>query len=150
MPMPLNLSVFGIDKADEVIDRYEDVDRWIIGGHSLGGAMAARYVNNYKSKVSGLILLASYPAESDDLSNSNVDVLSIYATQDGITTVDNIINSRKLLPGNTTWKEVKGGNHSQFGYYGFQSGDNKANISREEQQKQIINDVLSFIANIDK
>ncbi len=147
IPMPVNLAVFGINRAERVMDKYQDIDHWVIGGHSLGGAMAARYANNNTSKISGLILLASYPAESDDLSNRNINILSIYATKDGFATPEKITSSRELLPEDTVWKEIVGGNHSQFGYYGFQSGDNKADISRKEQQIIIVNTVVGFMNN---
>ncbi len=111
--------------------------------------MAVRYTKNNISIVSSLILLASYPAESDDLSNSNIDVLSIYATKDGFATTDKINKFSDLLPEDTIWKEIQGGNHSQFGYYGFQTGDNKADISREEQQIPIVTAIIEFLSNIE-
>lgn len=148
IPMPVNLAVFGINKADRVINKYQDINHWVIGGHSLGGSMAARYANNNPSKISGLILLASYPAESDDLSNSDIDALSIYARKDGFVTIDKINNTKELLPENTIWKEIKGGNHSQFGYYGFQKGDIKADISREEQHDEVVKIISEFLSNI--
>lgn len=144
-PMPLNLAVFGINKADQIMKKFSEVNEWYIAGHSLGGAMAANYAENNSSKLKGLILLAAYPAESDDLSNYNLDVLSIYAEKDAFATLEDIKNSRELLPENTIWKEVKGGNHSQFGYYGFQRGDNQAQISLEKQQQEILSAVLSFM-----
>ena len=41
VPMPLNLAVFGSDRAASVIQAYPDIQQWVIGGHSLGGSMAA-------------------------------------------------------------------------------------------------------------
>jgi hypothetical protein len=144
-PMPLNLAVFGIDKADQIIENFPEVNEWYITGHSLGGSMAANYAKDNAPSLSGLILLAAYPADSDDLSESNLDVLSIYAEKDAFATLEDIENSRKLLPENTICKEIEGGNHSQFGYYGFQRGDNEADISRDKQQKEILSAILSFM-----
>lgn len=144
-PMPLNLAVFGIDKADQIMIKYPDIKKWFIAGHSLGGAMAANYARENISKLEGLILLAAYPAENDELKNHDLDVLSIYADNDSFATLEDIEKSRELLPENTVWKEIKGGNHSQFGYYGFQRGDNQAQISREKQQQEILNAILSFM-----
>lgn len=144
-PMPLNLAVFGIDKADQVIKKYPDIKNWYIVGHSLGGAMAANYARENISKLEGLILLAAYPAENDNLKTHNLDVLSIYADNDSFATLEDIEKSRELLPEDTVWKEIEGGNHSQFGYYGFQRGDNEAQISREKQQQEILSAILSFM-----
>jgi hypothetical protein len=43
-PMPFNLAVFAPDRADDVQAAHPEVGKWAIGGHSLGGAMAANYV----------------------------------------------------------------------------------------------------------
>jgi len=32
--MPLNLAVFGIDKANQIIEKYPDIEQWFIAGHS--------------------------------------------------------------------------------------------------------------------
>ena len=42
--MPGNLAVFGINKAEGIMKKYSDYKDWYMAGHSLGGAMAARYV----------------------------------------------------------------------------------------------------------
>lgn len=145
VPMPLNLAVFGSSRADEVIDSFQGIEQWYIGGHSLGGAMAARYADKNPEQLAGLILLASYPGERNDLTDSGLRVLSVYATEDGYTTPEKIKDSKKLLPPGTEWIRIEGGNHSQFGYYGFQTRDHKAEISREKQQNIIINAVKSFL-----
>ncbi|WP_167935774.1 alpha/beta fold hydrolase [Halothermothrix orenii] len=148
VPMPVNLAIFGINEADKVIKKYNHIDNWVIGGHSLGGAMAARYASENPSRITGLILLASYPSKEDDLSRGDLDVLSIYATRDGIATAEKINNSKELLPADTVWVKIEGGNHSQFGFYGFQSGDNEAIISRKEQQKETIKAIKKFLLKI--
>lgn len=137
-PMPLNLAVFAPDRAAEVIAAFPRVAHWAIGGHSLGGAMAARFAYGHPGVVQGLVLWAAYPAASDDLSDSGLAVVSIFGTQDGLATGDKIEASRALLPLDTTWVAIQGGNHAQFGWYGPQSGDNPAAISREAQQTEIV------------
>jgi dienelactone hydrolase len=145
VPMPLNLAVFGADQALAVIAAFPKVDRWAVGGHSLGGAMAARFAHGHASEVDGLVLWAAYPDASNDLSTSDLAVTSIYATLDGLATQDKIDASRSLLPLDTNWVEIEGGNHAQFGWYGPQSGDNPATISREEQQEQIVEATLELL-----
>jgi dienelactone hydrolase len=147
VPMPLNLAFFAPDRAAEVIAAFPEVDRWAIGGHSLGGAMAARFAHRYPSTVHGLVLWASYPAASDDLSaRGDLAVASIYGTLDGLATEDEIAASRPLLPPDTRWVAIEGGNHAQFGWYGPQRGDNPATISREAQQQETIAGTLALLA----
>ena len=145
--MPLSLAVLSPAKAGEIIAAHPDVTSWTVGGHSLGGAMAANFAKSHSGVVQGLVLLASYPASSDDLSQSPLQVLSIYASLDGLATSDQIDASRALLPADTTWIEIRGGNHAQFGWYGAQTGDNSAEISRADQQEQITRAITDFLAN---
>lgn len=149
VPMPLNLAFFAPGRAAEVMDAFPGIDRWAIGGHSLGGAMSANYANRNPEAVSGLVLWAAYPASSDDLSSRQLAASSIYGTQDGLATLDKINASRPLLPPNTQWTAIEGGNHAQFGWYGPQSGDNEATISREEQQAQIVTATLQLLLELD-
>jgi hypothetical protein len=149
VPMPLNLAVFGSTRAQSVITAYPDIQYWVIGGHSLGGSMAALYADKHRSQMDGLLLLASYPANSNNLADSNISVSSIYGTQDGLATRGKIDPSLDLLPSDTTWVPIEGGNHSQFGWYGDQPGDNPASISRLEQQKQIVDATLDLLQSVE-
>lgn len=147
-PMPFNLAVFNPGAAQEIIAAYPEIQNWVVGGHSLGGAMAANFARNNPGSVKGLVLWASYPATSDDLSASILNVVSIYGTRDGLATVEQIDSSLALLPDETTWIAIEGGNHAQFGWYGIQAGDNQAAISRQAQQEQIISATVNFLGNL--
>jgi pimeloyl-ACP methyl ester carboxylesterase len=136
--MPLHLAVLAPDRAAEVLDYYPGVKHWAIGGHSLGGSMAAHFAHGHPGAVQGLVLWASYPAGSDDLSAADLQVASIYGTQDGLVTVGKLEASRALLPPGTVWTAIEGGNHGQFGWYGPQAGDNPATISHGEQEAQTV------------
>ena len=149
--MPFDLAVFGSSRAGGVMEKYEaEIDHWVIGGHSLGGAMAARFVDrNPDAGVEGLILFASYPGGGNDLSErDDLSVLSIYGTRDGLVSEENFADSPNLLPSDTRWLEIEGGNHSQFGYYGFQDGDREAEITREEQHQLMIEGVKAFFEEL--
>ena len=148
VPMPLNLAVFGVNAAHDVQAAYPEIRHWAIGGHSLGGAMAATFAKTHPGAVQGLALWAAYPASSDDLSQSGLHVVSISGSQDGLTTGEKIDASRPLLPADTTWVQISGGDHAQFGWYGNQAGDNPASISRSDQQAQIITATLSFLEDL--
>ena len=148
--MPLNLSFFGGNKAADIIAAHPEIVHWALGGHSLGGVSAASFSNQHLDQVQGLILLASYPAGGDDLSQTGLKVTSIYASEDGLATKDKIDASRPLLPANTIWVEIKGGNHGQFGWYGLQSGDKTATISHQAQQEQIVVAALQRLASLEQ
>lgn len=148
VPMPLNLAVFAADRAAQVIAAFPEVDRWVVGGHSFGGAMAARFAHGHPSAVQGLVLWAAYPDVTDDLSAQDLAVTSIYATLDGLTALDEIAASRSLLPPDTRWVAIEGGNHAQFGWYGPQPRDNPATISREAQQQQIIEATVELLLRL--
>ncbi len=149
VPMPLNLAVFGSGRAGSVIQAYPEIEHWVIGGHSLGGSMAASYADKHRDQIAGLLLLASYPASSNDLSDSDQKVTSIYGTQDGLATKDKIDASRELLPADTTWIPIEGGNHAQFGWYGDQSGDNPATMSRLEQQARVLIGAMGLLTSME-
>lgn len=148
VPMPLNLAVFGAGAAAEVMAAYPEIQHWAVGGHSLGGAMAANFAKSHSDEVDGLALWAAYPASNDDLSSSGLEVVSIYGTQDGLATGEKIDASRPLLPPGTTWVPITGGNHAQFGWYGEQGGDNAAEISRTDQQAQIVAATIALLESL--
>ena len=144
VPMPLNLAVFGIARANDVIAAYPSIDTWIIGGHSLGGAMAAEYAKNNPDAVDGIAFLASYPSDSTDLTAVPAAAVSIYGSEDG---VNGAVFEESLhrLPGGASLELINGGNHAQFGHYGPQKGDGIATISRDEQQR-LTTDVILGLA----
>jgi len=134
--MPLSLAVFGINKADEVITAYPDMRYWVIGGHSLGGSMAASYAKQHTDTVQGVAFWASYPATSDDLSCTSLKGLSTYGSNDQVLNMDNFNATLALLPPGTIRQVIQGGNHARFGNYGLQPGDGTATISAPDQQAQ--------------
>ncbi|MBN1682702.1 alpha/beta hydrolase [Candidatus Bathyarchaeota archaeon] len=136
--MPLNLAIFDSNAALRIIEKYPEIELWCIGGHSLGGTMAAQFASSNLDIIKGLILWASYPASDNDLSKKDIPVATIYGSNDGLISIQQIQESLKLLPQNTIKVEIFGGNHAQFGWYGPQEGDNVATITRENQQNQII------------
>ncbi len=146
--MPLNLAVFGVNKASDVIKSYSQISSWVIGGHSLGGTMAAQFAYENPSEVKGLVLWAAYPASGANLSEYNLLVTTIQGTNDGLVSSSQIEDSIKLLPASATRIEIIGGNHAQFGWYGNQGGDNPAIITREEQQNQIFNATLQLLETV--
>ncbi len=148
VPMPLNFAFLGLNQASEVIQRFPAIQTWAIGGHSLGGAMAAQFAEVHPETIDGLVFWAAYPAGSNDLTDNNLDVISIYATRDGLATETEITASRTQLPEDTTFVEITGGNHAGFGWYGPQSGDGAAEISQEQQQALVVSATTQFLGSL--
>jgi len=146
--MPLNLAVFGADTANDIIKSYPQVSSWAIGGHSLGGTMAAQFAYENPTKIKGLVLWTAYPASGIDLSKSNLLVTTIHGSNDGLVSTSQIESSLKLLPPSTLRVEIAGGNHAQFGWYGDQAGDNAATITRETQQNLTVKATVQLLQKL--
>jgi hypothetical protein len=142
--MPLNLAVFSPFAASDVINAFPQIETWVIGGHSLGGSMAATYAAANPDVIDGIVLWASYPQASDSLAADEIAAAAVYGTRDGLLPVETVESSRAYLPDDAVFVAIEGGNHAQFGSYGEQSGDNDAAISREAQQTMAINATLGI------
>ena len=134
--------IFGGADGNEVLKRARSamksvsgIHRWVIAGHSRGAAIAARMVHVDSSAISGLVLIGSSHPRDFSLADTKVPVTKVYGTRDGVAKVVRVEETRGRLPPSTRWVRIEGGNHSQFGYYGFQLGDRTAQISREQQQE---------------
>jgi len=138
--MPLSLAVLNPNAADDVLSMPEvaSVRQWGIGGHSLGGVMAARYAAAHPQQIGGLVLLASYADSSADLSAAPLSVASVTGSNDGVLNRSAWEAAKVLLPTEAEYVSIVGGNHAQFGDYGPQPGDNPATISAEEQRTQTV------------
>lgn len=134
-----------MELALQIMDANGSIPHWVVGGHSRGAAIASRFALSYGGSFDGLVLIGtSHPKEGAfDLSNTTLAVTKIYATNDGLASMEEVEANAQYLPADTTWVLIDGGNHSQFGYYGSQLGDNPATISREHQQELTVNAVLS-------
>ena len=141
--MPFNLAVFDINAADEIQEQFSYIENWYIGGHSLGGSMAASYLKNNSENYEGLILLGSY--STSDLSNTELDVLSIYGSEDKVLNREKYGQNKANLPSDFVEVVIDGGNHAQFGMYGAQDGDGEAYISRSEQTSLTVKEILNAI-----
>lgn len=141
--VPYKLAILNPYKAKNIIDR-ENLSKYYIGGHSLGGVVSSMYYDKYPEKIEGLFFLASYPIK--DLSDEEISTLSIQGTKDGLMPIKEFKEKRKLFPKNSNFIQITGGNHSQFGYYGMQDKDKITDLSREKQQDIIYKAVLEFIS----
>lgn len=129
--MPANLAVLDADAAEGIPEQFPEIKKWYIGGHSLGGSMAASYAADNSASLDGLVLLAAY--STADLTDTGLEVISLYGDQDGVLNMEKYESYRANLPEDTVETVIEGGNHASFGSYGVQEGDGEAALSGLEQ-----------------
>ena len=150
--MPLDLALLGRRRVSRVMQNHPGITKWVLGGHSLGGVASCAYARDCADIIAGVVLWASYPSSTFRLDTTNLPVVSIYGTHDGLTTLRKIETSHRHLPDGTGFIAVEGGNHSQFcsikAKGDLYRGDNAAAISREEQQSRIIAATVAFLERL--
>jgi hypothetical protein len=122
------------------------VRHWILAGHSKGGKVAAELARTAAPSFVGLVLIGTSHPRDFSLANTRLAVTRVYGTRDTVADVEKLEENRVNLPATITDVRIDGGNHSQFGDYGFQPGDWPATISREEQQRQTLTALLAALA----
>ncbi|WP_430867006.1 alpha/beta hydrolase [Demequina aurantiaca] len=152
---PLGIAFLSLGAFDNARPAYPDITEWVVGGHSLGGTVAAMEADDGDSGATdaqaspavGLMFFASYPA--GDISGSlTASVESISGSQDGLSTPAKIDASRANLPADATFTQIEGANHAQFGAYGPQPGDGVATISNDDARQQISAAALAFVDSL--
>lgn len=159
---PQNLAILNVQAAVQIINKNPDIEKWFIGGHSLGGAMALQLLSTTANfnLFSGIVLFGAYPGTNLDFSDKNLYSLSLYSSNDSISTVQEITEGKIRMPNtiditstqefnnetaNSFYHLISGGNHSNFGDYGFQKGDGESTISKETQQNIMVDYTFAFI-----
>ena len=143
--MPLDLAVLGKRRGLAVPELLPGVGRWAIGGHSLGGAMAADLVHDEPGRFAGLVLLAAYPPDGASIASTGLPALSIAGTRDLVVNREKLEGSRALLPPTARFVAIEGGTHAQFGDYGPQKGDGEPGIGRGEQLAAAAGEIVRFL-----
>lgn len=153
--MPENLAVLSSGAADRSRPELEEVLAqegtdaasvpWLIGGHSLGGAMAGTYVAGHEESYRGLVLLGAY--ETSDISSS-LSVLLMYGEHDGVLNRTKYEECLKNLPSGYTELIIPGGIHSYFGSYGLQEGDGTPEITNAEQLNEAADAICTFAESL--
>jgi dienelactone hydrolase len=143
--MPLNIAFTAPNVADEIIAAHPEITHWVIGGHSVGGTFAAQYTFKHPENIDGLAIWSSYPADSNDISSFDIPVVLMYGSNElGVT--DESVGVRKhLLPVDTHYVVIEGGDHHQFGTYALTTEEDLATISREAQHEQILAAMLELL-----
>ncbi len=140
LDLPMRMAIFDQNAADKIMAKVE-YPTVMVGGHSMGGMIAAGYAAAHKDTVDGAVLLAAYPTKPLDKS---LGLLSVYGTEDKVLNRDAYENAKGYFPSNFTETVIDGGNHAQFGNYGAQKGDGEATITAKEQQSKTAYAVLQF------
>ena len=127
-----------------------DVAEWYVGGHSLGGVRACQLAATGadaapEPPIAGVVLFGSYCA--DDLSATDLRVLSLVGARDGLSTPGKVAESASLLPADAQTVLLEGANHASFGDYGPQPGDGVATASDEETRDRLAVAVSDFLAS---
>lgn len=142
--MPFNLAVLDTNAAEGIRNMYPQISSWYIGGHSLGGSMAAFYAAAHPDQFDGIVLLGAY--SSKDLSDTTLWALSIYGSEDRVMNRSKYDACRANLPGNLTEIVIDGGCHAGFGLYGPQNGDGTPTIPAHEQIRLTAQAIHAFMA----
>lgn len=135
--MPFNMAIIDANRGDIVLEKHQDEHSiWLVGGHSMGGAMASQYAAENQDKIDGLVLLGAYPYKEYPLDKT----VTIYGSLN--TSVEEKLDYTENV------HVIEGGNHAYFGNYGEQAGDSVGEISREEQQRETVAVIFTFVLEL--
>ncbi|MGI3783897.1 MAG: alpha/beta hydrolase [Janthinobacterium lividum] len=142
---PFGFSIVDRGHATKIIENHPEIEHWAIGGHSLGGTVAASFAEDDR-RVEGLLLLASYP--SAPVERTDLRTTSVSGDQDGLVTPADIAKSKANLPAATTYVVVPGASHASFGSYGRQPGDGTPTADPAAVQDQVAAAAVALLAAI--
>ena len=108
----------------------------------MGGVRACELAE----EADALVLFASYCAAG--LSSTEVPVLSLSGSEDGLSTPKKIAEHRDALPGSAEMVEIAGASHASFGDYGPQGGDGTATIDDAEMDTAVEEAVMELLGTI--
>jgi pimeloyl-ACP methyl ester carboxylesterase len=117
--------------------------RWVVAGHSRGGVVATNLVGDAPGEFAALVLIGTSHPRDRSLAALRIPVTKIVGTRDGLASPAEVRTNRHLLPASTHWIWIDGGNHSHFGWYGFQPGDHRSTIPAGAQRALMIEGVIA-------
>jgi len=143
---PFGLATTRPAQAENVLRVHPEIKYWAAGGHSLGGVAAASFADAHP-QINALILYASYPEKK--LIRTDLKVLSVSGSADGLVTSGEIEATKGDLPASTTYVIIPGAVHSDFGDYGRQPGEGTPTIDHaiaQSHTQQVTTDLLASLA----
>ncbi len=135
------------ERFDRLLAASSTPRHWVLAGHSRGAVVASQVAAEHRTGFVGLVVIGSSHPRDVDLSGLSVPVTKIVGTRDGLASRDEVEANRAKLPAATHWVWVEGGNHSQFGWYGFQPGDRRATIEAAAQRAAMIEAVIAALGH---
>lgn len=146
--MPLSLATLDADAAEGVLADHPGVERWWLGGHSLGGIAATEYAEEHpEAPVTGLVLWAAFPADGVDLSDRDLRVLTVTGSVDGIVPTAEVRRRLDRLPPGERSVVIAGMEHSQFGAYDSFFGAGDPGVSDEVARRRVARVTASFLSS---
>jgi pimeloyl-ACP methyl ester carboxylesterase len=134
-----------MERARAIMQQSEGPRRWVVAGHSRGAVVTSQLAATNAGPIAGLVLIGSSHPRDVSLASLAIPVTKIVGTRDGLATPVEVEANRAKLPPTTRWVWIDGGNHSQFGWYGFQPGDRLSRISAEAQRRTMVQAVLGAL-----
>lgn len=125
-------------------------ERFVVSGHSRGAVVASRLASRVPNQLSGLVIIGSTHPRDHDLSSLGMPVTKVVGTRDGLASPDKVRRNAALLPSHTRWMWIEGGNHSQFGWYGFQPLDRRPRVAASIQRAAMLDGVLELLRDVDQ
>ena len=133
----------------QVMAAFPQVSSWFIGAHSWEARLAAAYASRHASLLDGIVLWAGRLSPETSLAESPLPVLMVYGTRDD-ENEDLLTWMKPLLPPQTIWVSIGGGNRVNFANFGPMSRDVGASIPAEQQQSEAAVATLDFIDQVQK
>ena len=137
-----------LDAARAIIARRDGTMRWVVAGHSRGAVVVSRLASDPPNRLAGLVLIGSSHPRDVSLASLSIPVTKIAGTRDGLASPDEVRRNARNLPARTRWIWIEGGNHSQFGWYGFQPGDRRPRVTADVQRAATIDAVLAMLRDV--
>ncbi len=148
--LPFDFSIFAPDIADEVRAAYPEIKRWVIAGHSMGGAMAGRYAYLNQDNLAGLIVFDSFPPGGNSLAESKLPILLFERAKADGSRSQKFIDNAGLYPEGTPNILIPGAQHMYYGSFdgGAYEEEWEPGIKRSVQQRVVIEGMIEGLARI--
>jgi len=137
-----------LTRARALMSPRDQSKQWVVAGHSRGAVVATQLAAEGADGLAGLVFIGSSHPRDVSLAALTIPVAKIVGTRDGLASPEEVRANQHNLPASTRWVWIEGGNHSQFGWYGFQPGDHFARISRDDQQSAMIEAVIQTLREV--
>ncbi len=146
LKLTLDMAMMDVDAANDAKQSEfakANCRNFVLGGHSLGGIGIAMYAET--NQDDGLLFISSYAHKEELINKHPQPVMVVYGANDLLSTEEEINDAKGNLPESAVYYSIEGGNHAQMGHYGPQNNDGEATISREEQQRILVEKTVEIV-----